>query len=108
MVERPPIAGGCPLLNTAIESDDTSPALRARARIALGRWRATIVRAVDRAATAGDVRDADADAIATMTIAAIEGGVMLARVHREPAHIERVAAELVRYLATYRATQPTA
>jgi TetR/AcrR family transcriptional repressor of nem operon len=102
VVTKPPLGGGCPLLNTAVEADDTHPALRERARAALDRWRASIVRAVDRAASDGDVAEVDAESLATMTIAAIEGGVMLARVYRDGAHIERVANELVRYFATYR------
>ena len=31
-IDNPPIPGGCPILNTAIESDDTHPQLRDRAR----------------------------------------------------------------------------
>jgi TetR/AcrR family transcriptional repressor of nem operon len=105
VVRKPFIAGGCPLLNTAVEADDTSPALRARARLALDRWRSVIVAAVDRAAEQGDFRPGDAEALSSMTIASIEGGVMLARVYRDGAHIERVATELARYFATYRSTR---
>jgi TetR/AcrR family transcriptional repressor of nem operon len=104
VVRKPFIAGGCPLLNTAVESDDTSPALRSRARLALDRWRSVIVEAVDRAAAQGDLAAGDAEALSSMTIAAIEGGVMLARVYRDPAHIERVATELARYFTTYRSS----
>src|SRR5215470_11002733 len=32
------VPGGCPLLNTAIDSDDGNPQLRAKARQALGSW----------------------------------------------------------------------
>ena len=32
MIEDPPVSGGCPLLNTAVEADDAHPALRARSR----------------------------------------------------------------------------
>jgi TetR/AcrR family transcriptional repressor of nem operon len=102
VVEKPFLPGGCPLLNTAVEADDTSPALRARARAALERWRGFITGAVASAVAGGDLRASDADAVATMTIAAIEGGVMLARVYRDGTHIERVATELTRYLQTYR------
>jgi TetR/AcrR family transcriptional repressor of nem operon len=93
------------LLNTAVEADDTSPTLRARARLALDRWRSVIVAAVDRAVKQGDLHPADAEALSSMTIASIEGGVMLARVYRDGAHIERVAIELARYFATYRSTR---
>jgi AcrR family transcriptional regulator len=108
VVEKPMLAGGCPLLNTAVEADDTSPPLRARARAALERWRAVITSALERAVAEGDVRPLDAEALATLMISAIEGGVMLARVYRDGAHIARVAAELVRYLETYRATRAPA
>jgi len=32
------VAGGCPLLNTAIDTDDGNPILRERARKALPQW----------------------------------------------------------------------
>src|SRR5271165_843977 len=43
-VGQPPrtIPGGCPLLNTAIDSDDGNPLLRGKARAALDQWRANI------------------------------------------------------------------
>jgi len=102
VVEKPPLAGGCPLLNTAIEADDTNPALRARAREAIGRWRAHVVAALERAVALGQLQPVDVESLATLTIASIEGGVMLAKLYREPAHIERVADELTRYFQTLR------
>ena len=38
IADRPLLRGGCPILNTATEADDTHPALRERARAAMGRW----------------------------------------------------------------------
>ncbi len=38
--ETPPVEGGCVLLNTAVDSDDTQPALRERTRQAMGQWHA--------------------------------------------------------------------
>lgn len=105
VVRKPFIPGGCPILNTAIEADDTNSGLRARARTALDRWRGFINAAIDRAVAEGDLRRSDAEAVSSMTIAAVEGGVMLARVYRDASHIERVAGELVRYLSTYRTSR---
>src|SRR5262249_21988813 len=34
-----PIPGGCPVMNTAIESDDAHPGLERRARLAMNQWR---------------------------------------------------------------------
>src|SRR6516165_5484540 len=44
----PPVAGGCPILNTAIEADDANEMLRDRARTAMNDWRATIHRIVNK------------------------------------------------------------
>jgi AcrR family transcriptional regulator len=104
VVTKPYLPGGCPILNTAVEADDTSPTLRARAKNALERWRRVILDAAERAAAAGELDAPDAQALASMMIAAIEGGVMLSRVYRDATHIERVATELERYLDTYRRT----
>src|SRR5205823_6977116 len=46
LAEDPPIVGGCPILNTAIESDDAHPVLREHAREAMDSFRATIQRIV--------------------------------------------------------------
>ena len=35
---RPAIDGGCPIMNTAIEADDTHPDLRDRARVSMTLW----------------------------------------------------------------------
>src|SRR5277367_1385115 len=35
---RPSVTGGCPLLNTAVDSDDGNALLRSRARRALEQW----------------------------------------------------------------------
>ena len=39
---NPPVAGGCPILNTAIDSDDTNPALAERAATVIDEWRSLI------------------------------------------------------------------
>ncbi len=42
IIEDPPLIGGCPILNTAIEADDAYPVLRDRARAAMDSLRTTI------------------------------------------------------------------
>src|SRR5215472_791611 len=39
LATNPPVPGGSPLLNTAIESDDAHPVLRERVRRAMDSWR---------------------------------------------------------------------
>lgn len=92
----PPIAGGCPILNTAVESDDAHPALRERAQQALDRWRTRIGTVVQEGMSAGQLRsDLDADVVATRLIATLEGGLMMSRLYGNPVHVRR-AAEFVR------------
>ncbi len=98
LIEDPPIKGGCPVLNTAIESDDTHPALRARARGALTRWRTWIQRRVTRGIEAGEVRpEVDSDLLATLLISMIEGAIMMSKAYDDPVHIRRA----VQYLSDY-------
>ncbi len=99
VIEDPPITGGCPILNTAVESDDTHPALRERARAALTRWRAWITRWVERGIAAGEIRpETDGERLATMLISMVEGGVMMSKLYDDPAYIRQVVDYLSAYL----------
>lgn len=99
VADDPPIAGGCPLLNTAVESDDAHPALRDRARDAMEGWRHLIGRLVSEGIEAGEFRpDVDGDNLATLLIAGIEGGIMLTRLYDDPIHIRRVLAFWTRHV----------
>ncbi len=80
MIENPVVAGGCPILNTAIESDDAHPALKAEAKRALDDWYNTLRILAERAEAAGEmVLPMPADALATMLISALEGAVMVSK-----------------------------
>ena len=99
LIEDPPILGGCPVLNTAVESDDTHPALRERARGALTRWRTWIERRVTRGIEAGEVRpQVDGDLLATLLITMVEGAVMMSKAYDDPLYIRRAVAYLSDYL----------
>jgi len=96
--ERSPIAGGCPLMNTAIEADDTNPELRRRARAAIERWRGLIATTLEDGMRAGDIVPIDADAAASTMVATVEGGVMLAKVYGDPVHIRAAIDHLESYV----------
>lgn len=100
-VLEPPVEGGCPILNTAVEADDTSPALRQRVIGALDRWQARIAAIVRQGIAAGEIRkDLDADEFALMMIATIEGGIMLARAYGDVGRLRVAFAPLRRYIDT--------
>jgi TetR/AcrR family transcriptional repressor of nem operon len=102
LIEDPPLSGGCPLLNTAVETDDVDtelPALRQSARDALSRWRRWIARTVARGIAAGEVRpEVDGDLLATILISTVEGSVMMSKLENDPTHIRRAVAQLSAYL----------
>src|SRR5271154_3480190 len=58
-VEQPPrtLPGGCPVLNTAIDSDDGNEVLRGKARAALNQWRAAIADIVREGQRNGELGD---------------------------------------------------
>lgn len=98
-IVNPVIQGGCPLLNTAVESDDTNPLLRERVRAAMDRWQERIRGAVRHGVGTGEFRvEVDPDVVATRFIATLEGGVMLSKLYGDPIHIERAVAFLTEYV----------
>ncbi|MBW4470272.1 MAG: TetR/AcrR family transcriptional regulator [Stenomitos rutilans HA7619-LM2] len=98
-VDNPPIPGGCPLLNTAVESDDAHPALRDRAQQAMTSWRRLIIRIIAKGIAKGEIHaNADPEAAATILIATIEGALMMSKLYGNEVHLERAIEHLHHYL----------
>lgn len=74
------IQGGCPVMNAAVEADDNFPALKVKVKGAVKNWTRIIARTIDAGKKEGAIRpQADSGAMATLLIALIEGGLMLAK-----------------------------
>lgn len=94
-----PIPGGCPILNTAVESDDAHPALREKAQQAMDGWRSLIRRIVEKGIQRGELQpEVDPDLVATILIATIEGAVMLSKLYGDATHMQRSLAYLKAYI----------
>jgi AcrR family transcriptional regulator len=77
----PPISGGCPLINTAIEADDNYPQLRARVIRTLGIMKDSIKKIIHRGISENQLKkDINVDEFAMLFYASVKGGVMLSRV----------------------------
>lgn len=101
---RPAIDGGCPIMNTAIEADDTHPELRDRARHSMTQWHRLVGRIVkDGKRDGAFADDLDPYALATTITASLEGALMLSRLYDDPAHMDRVVEHLVSHVETLRA-----
>ena len=95
MAVDPPIPGGCPVMNTAIESDDSHPALRDRARRAMGRLHKWLRLMIAEGVQTGELRgDVDPAALATILLSTLEGALMLSRLYRDDVHMRRAAVHL--------------
>jgi TetR/AcrR family transcriptional regulator, transcriptional repressor for nem operon len=100
-VEQPPrtLPGGCPLLNTAIDSDDGNPVLRSKAHTALDQWRAGITDIVRQGQQNRELRkDIDPARVATVMIASLEGAVMMSRIEKTREPLVMVGNHLEEYL----------
>lgn len=80
-VNLPAMHAGCPVLNTAIEADDTHGELRAKAVNAIENWYANIEKVIKDGIDAGQIQQGtNGKDFAGAFIALIEGGMMLAKV----------------------------
>ena len=103
LLSDPPVSGGCPIMNTAIEADDTNPPLRERARAAMEELRGALARIVAKGIERGEVRpEVDSEAAASVFIATLEGGIMLSKLYDDPAHLRYAAAHLRLVVEAYR------
>jgi TetR/AcrR family transcriptional repressor of nem operon len=100
IIENPVLAGGCPLLNTAIESDDAEgplyPALRTRTRRAMTRLIGLVRDIIADGISRGEFRKGlDVEGEASGIVAMLEGALMLSKLYEDGTHV-RYAVDRVR------------
>jgi TetR/AcrR family transcriptional regulator, transcriptional repressor for nem operon len=99
VIDEPLIPGGCPILNTAIESDDTNSALLLRTQEAMDSWRQLICQIIEKGIAGGEIsQTVEADLVATIIISNLEGALMMSQLYKKRIHMERVSEHLNRYL----------
>jgi len=95
--------GGCPMGNLACELSEVHEGFRRRLADAFLGWRATIARALARGRERAIVRaDCDPERAADFVVASLEGAILMTKVSREMAVMERCVDELKRHVAQYR------
>ena len=100
-VERAGLPGGCPLLNTAVDSDNGNPVLRDRVRKALRNWKLMLGTLIEDGIQAGTIRpDSDACAVANRIIGNLEGAMLIGRIERTDQALRQTLAELDQYVDT--------
>ena len=91
LLHDPDLPGGCPLLNTAIEADDTHPELKARAQQALASMRAMIEAVIAGGIARGEIKpQTNPSLTATHLIALVEGGMMMSKLCDDPCYSDQI------------------
>lgn len=79
-ISNPPLKGGCPLLNAAIEADDAHPGLRKEALKTLAMLRESLIRILQKGIEYHQIKpDIDKNFYAALIIATLEGGIMMSK-----------------------------
>ena len=95
------VPGGCPLLNTAVDSDDGNPQLRAKARQALNSWLHRLEAIVDEGKRRGEVRSAvDSAELAMLIVSTLEGSGMIRRLQKKDGPLDLACHHLEEHLET--------
>jgi TetR/AcrR family transcriptional repressor of nem operon len=72
--------GGCPIMNTATECDDTHPELKKKAIGAINSWKKAVRQLIEKGIAAKEFNPkTDAEKIALSMIATIEGAIMITK-----------------------------
>lgn len=96
---KPPLLGGCILLNTAIDADDSNLALLAHAQQAMETWRELLTRMINRGVAQHQIReDVEPESLVTIIISTLEGALMMSKLYDDPRHIEYAVAHLLWYV----------
>lgn len=94
-VTNPPVTGGCPLLNVAIEADDAHPILRKGAVKILDILKDSLVTVLENGIKHKQVKSGiDTGFYATIIIASLEGAIMMSKLRGNNDDIRRVLDHL--------------
>ena len=98
-ISNPPFEGGCPLLNAAIEADDSHPALRKAALKILNGLRGSIVSILEKGIHYKQIKKGiDKEMYAALIIASLEGAIMMSKLQGNDDDLKRIVRHLEKQL----------
>ncbi|WP_421764098.1 TetR/AcrR family transcriptional regulator [Ekhidna sp.] len=90
-LKEPPIPGGCPVLNSSIEADDSLPFLRSKVIRSIALLKDSLMKIVNRGIIEGQVKkDVDAEEFANFLYAIVEGAISVSRIEGDGRSFEFV------------------
>lgn len=88
-------SGGCPIVNTAIDSGDVNDQLQAAVRAAIGEWKRAIVALVEGGIESGELtRISNAENTARVLICLVEGGYAMTRATGDEGYMEQALSQV--------------
>lgn len=100
-ITHPPIEGGCPLLNTSVEADDSFPFLKTRARAAQNEMLNSLVQIFQKGRKNNELRESvQPQREAEMMYALIEGGIVMAKINDNPVILHRILDRIREHIET--------
>ncbi len=96
---NPVIKGGCPILNSIVDSDNTNPALKKHVHTAIDELIRRLKLLVTNAIRKGEFKaDTDPEKTAMLIFTTIEGGVALTRAYEDNRYMETIIDYLHQYI----------
>jgi TetR/AcrR family transcriptional regulator, transcriptional repressor for nem operon len=94
-IVSPPITGGCPVLNTSVEADDTNPLLRASVVKVLSKMHRSLEGIIKQGIQDGEFKTTvNPEQFAILFISMIEGGIMVSKAYGNPLYLHTVLKQL--------------
>ncbi len=104
LIVDPLFPGGCFILNTAVEADDTNPQLRARAQQAADAWQEYVRRTVQLGIERQQIKpETNPAMVLTTLLATLEGSIMLCKLYGVTSYMEQAVEHLTAYVESLRA-----
>ncbi len=93
--------GGCPMVNTGPEADDTHPALKARVAEALESWKARTVGFIEEGIRNNEIAaDTDAEQAALTIMSMVQGAILVSRSTGKSAYGRKVMEVARKYITS--------
>lgn len=97
--KEPPLEGGCPLLNTAIDTDDTHPLLQKRAQEAMNEWLRFLKFILKEGIVSGEFRpNLNVEEAAIFLTSAFEGNIMMGKLFNNNVYVQKYINQLKQYI----------
>jgi TetR/AcrR family transcriptional repressor of nem operon len=101
----PPVPGGCPILNAAVEADDGDAALKFEAQRVLNGLKRKLRAIVAAGQEQGELsEELQADAFANVFVAQLEGAIMLCKLYGTQAPMRHAVQHLTEWLDAFTLT----